>query len=259
MAASDAMVIIDSRGRIVLVNEQTERLFGYPAAELVGQPVEMLVPHQLRDLHVHHRDNYLAAPQIRQMGTGLELSGLHRDGTEFPIEISLAPIDTDEGSMASAAIRDISERLEVEQALARARDEALAAAQLKSQFVAMVSHEIRTPMNGVIGLTALLLDTPLAAGPATVHRGDRQPPAGRCSPSSTTFSTSPRSRPGRLSWPTPTSGSTRSSNRPSRLLPKSAATKTLKSSATTRPHSPPPCAAMRDDCARSCSTWPAMR
>jgi PAS domain S-box-containing protein len=161
MAASDAMVIVDSRGRIVQVNDQTERLFGYPAAELVGQPVEMLVPHQLRSLHVHHRDNYLAAPQIRQMGTGLELSGLHRDGTEFPIEISLAPIDTDEGSMASAAIRDISKRLEAEHALASARDEALAAARVKSQFVAMVSHEIRTPMNGVIGLTALLLDTPL--------------------------------------------------------------------------------------------------
>ena len=161
MAASDAMIIVDSRGRIVLVNERTERLFGYSAAELVGQPVEMLVPHQLRGPHVRRRDNYLAAPQIRQMGTGLELSGLRRDGTEFPIEISLAPIDTDEGSMASAAIRDITERLGAEHALASARDEALAAARVKSQFVAMVSHEIRTPMNGVIGLTALLLDTPL--------------------------------------------------------------------------------------------------
>jgi PAS domain S-box-containing protein len=161
MAATDAMVIVDSRGRIVLVNERTERLFGYSAAELAGHPVEMLIPHQLRDPHVRRRDDYLAAPQIRQMGTGLELSGLRRDGTEFPIEISLAPIDTDEGSMASAAIRDITQRLAAEHALASARDEALAAARAKSQFVAMVSHEIRTPMNGVIGLTALLLDTPL--------------------------------------------------------------------------------------------------
>jgi PAS domain S-box-containing protein len=174
MAAPDAMVIVDSGGRIALVNEQTERLFGYPAVEMVGQPVEMLIPQHLRGLHVHHRDDYLAAPQIRRMGTGLELSGLRRDGTEFPIEISLSPLDTDEGSMASASIRDISERRQAERALADARDEALAAARLKSQFVAMVSHEIRTPMNGVIGVTALLLDTPPAAGPAALRPGDPQ-------------------------------------------------------------------------------------
>jgi PAS domain S-box-containing protein len=161
--APDAMVIVDSGGTIMLVNEQTEQLFGYPAGELEGQPVELLAPHQLRGRHTRHRDEYAAAPQIRRMGAAgrPELTGLRRDGTEFPIEISLAPLDTDEGPMVSAVIRDISERKHAEQVLAMARDEALAATLLKSQFVATVSHEIRTPMNGVIGLTALLLNTPL--------------------------------------------------------------------------------------------------
>jgi PAS domain S-box-containing protein len=165
LAAPDAMVIVDSHGRIALVNEQTEQLFGYSGDELLGEPVELLVPllipEQLRERHIQDRDDDLARPQVLRIGTDVAVSGRRRDGTEFPVEISLAPLDTDEGQMASAVIRDISERREVEQALARARDEALAAAQLKSQFVAMVSHEIRTPMNGVIGLTDLLLDTPL--------------------------------------------------------------------------------------------------
>jgi len=165
LAAPDAMVIVDSNGRIVLVNEQTEQLFGYSGDELLGKPVEILVPllipEQLRERHIQDPDANLTGPQVLRIGTDAAVSGRRRDGTAFPVEISLAPLDTDEGQMASAVIRDISERREVEQALARARDEALAAAQLKSQFVAMVSHEIRTPMNGVIGLTDLLLDTPL--------------------------------------------------------------------------------------------------
>jgi PAS domain S-box-containing protein len=164
LAAPDAMIIVDERGDIVLTNDQTERLFGYAAAELVGQSIEILVPAPLRDVHALHRQGYLDKPEIRQMGTGTDLVGLRRDGTEVPIEISLAPLDTDQGRLVSAAVRDITERRHVEQAAAHAHDEALAAAQLKSQFVAMVSHEIRTPMNGVIGLAELLLKTGLRPG-----------------------------------------------------------------------------------------------
>ncbi|WP_436535768.1 PAS domain S-box protein [Actinoplanes sp. HUAS TT8] len=159
--APDAMIIVDGGGRIVLANDQTGRLFGYPSDDLVGVSVEQLMPASARHRHVRHRKAYVAAPHNLLMGSGMELSGLRRDGTEFPIEISLAPLQTDEGVMISGAIRDISRRREVEQALASARDDALAAAKLKSQFVAMVSHEIRTPMNGVIGLAGLLLNTPL--------------------------------------------------------------------------------------------------
>jgi PAS domain S-box-containing protein len=161
LAAPDAMVIVDDRGTIVLVNEQTERLFGYQGAELIGKPVDVLVPPGVRGQHAAHRQSYLADPRYRRMGSGLELSGVRQDGSEFPVEISLSPLETDQGMLVSAAIRDTSDRREVERALADARDNALAAAQLKSQFVAMVSHEIRTPMNGVIGLTGLLLETPL--------------------------------------------------------------------------------------------------
>ncbi|NKE58392.1 PAS domain S-box protein [Lentzea sp. PSKA42] len=161
LAAPDAMLIVDEHGTIVLVNEQTERLFGYHREDLVGQSIELLIPARLREKHVGHRQRYLKDPRHRRMGTGIELAGLRQDGSQIPVEISLAPLDTEQGTMVSAAIRDISERREAEQKLADARDKAVAAAELKSQFVAMVSHEIRTPMNGVIGLADLLLDTPL--------------------------------------------------------------------------------------------------
>jgi PAS domain S-box-containing protein len=160
-SAPDAMVIVGADGIIRLVNDQTERLFGWSDTDLVGRPVHTLIPARLHARHAEDMSHYLEEPVARRMGIGRELSALRRDGSEFPVEITIAPLDTEEGLLVSAAIRDVSERQRTEQALAAARDEALAAAAAKSQFVAMVSHEIRTPMNGVIGLTKLLLDTPL--------------------------------------------------------------------------------------------------
>jgi PAS domain S-box-containing protein len=107
-AAPDAIVGVDSSGRIVLVNSQTETLFGYVREDLLGEQVEMLVPERFRQVHPGHREAYFAEPRTRPMGAGLGLYGLHRDGTEFPAEISLSSIETPSGRLATAAIRDVT-------------------------------------------------------------------------------------------------------------------------------------------------------
>ena len=116
-SAPDAMVIAGNDGRIVLVNSQTEKLFGYKREELLGQPVEVLVPERFWQNHRAHRGNYMVNPQARSMGAGNELYGLKKDGTEFPVEISLSPQQTDEGVLVSSTIRDITERKRVDNAL----------------------------------------------------------------------------------------------------------------------------------------------
>jgi len=113
-AAPDAVVGVDAEGRIALVNGQAERLFGYGRDELVGQPVEILVPDSVRELHPGHRSRYFAHPTTRPMGAGLNLAGRRRDGSEFPAEISLSALEIDDAIIVSAAIRDVSDRKRIE-------------------------------------------------------------------------------------------------------------------------------------------------
>lgn len=113
-SAPDAMVIIDKKGIITLINAQTERLFGYNRTELYGNTIEMLIPQRFREKHISHRSGYFHEPKAREMGVGLDLFGRKKDGSEFPADISLNYIKTDEGILASAAIRDITERKSVE-------------------------------------------------------------------------------------------------------------------------------------------------
>nr|MCH9701505.1 PAS domain S-box protein [Actinomycetes bacterium] len=136
-SAPDAMVIVGPEGRIVLANGQTDRMFGYAREELVGSEIEMLLPQRFREDHLLHRMDYVAEPTLRQMGTGLNLWGLRRDGTEFPVDISLSPLRIDQDRYISAAIRDVTRRHEQEQQL-RQQHEALLQKQQELEQLARV-------------------------------------------------------------------------------------------------------------------------
>src|SRR5919112_720465 len=152
----DAMVIVDQDGRIAVVNRQTEELFGYQREELLGQPIEILVPQRFHADHRRHRSGYLAEPEVRPMGAGMELYGRRKDNSEFPVEISLSPMATPQGTLVSAAVRDITARKQAEEALAQARLAAEQANQAKSEYVSRMSHELRTPLNAILGFAQLL-------------------------------------------------------------------------------------------------------
>jgi len=142
----DAMILIDSAGRIRFANHQVFELFGYSPAEVIGANVEILLPERFRQRHVGHREGYGRSVRVRPMGAGLELFGRRKDGGEFPVEISLSPVKQGTESMVAAAIRDATARKVSEQALKDARQEAEHANLAKSRFLATASHDLRQPL-----------------------------------------------------------------------------------------------------------------
>ena len=165
--APDGLMVVDDKGVIRLANARCEQLFGFARQQLIGQPVEMLVPPDVRPGHAALRHGYQQSPTPREMGPDRELRGLRQDGSEFPIEIGLSPMPDrgSEGTQIAISIRDVTERKAQEKALKLAKAKAEEATATKSMFLANMSHEIRTPMNAILNMTGLALEADLPPKP----------------------------------------------------------------------------------------------
>ena len=162
-SAPDAMVITDEQGIIRHANRQVTVLFGFPHEQIVGERIEILLPERFRARHLAHRQSYMSSVRVRPMGVGLDLFGLRQDGSEFPVEISLSPIEQGERVLVAAAIRDVTDRKHVEaelivarQSAERARESADRANQAKSRFLATASHDLRQPLQTLSLLNGVL-------------------------------------------------------------------------------------------------------
>jgi PAS domain S-box-containing protein len=158
-SAPDAMVIVSEGGDIEIVNQQAERMFGYRRDEMLGQKIEMLLPEQVRETHITHRNRYIDGASLRPMGAGLELIGRRKDGSEFPVEISLSPVQTNKIRFVSSVIRDVTDRKRMEQQIIAAQEAAERANKANSAFLAAASHDLRQPVQALSLLNGALRRT----------------------------------------------------------------------------------------------------
>lgn len=158
-SAPDAMIIVDRDAMMTIVNSQAEKMFGYERKDLLGNSIEMLLPRRFQKQHVARRNNYFGDPNLRPMGIGMELAGRRKDGSEFPVEISLSPVSQPGGMFISSVIRDVSERKKMESELIAARQEAERANKANTAFLAAASHDLRQPVQALTLLHGALRRT----------------------------------------------------------------------------------------------------